>query len=123
MAFTVARVVPVLRIFSVEKAREFYVDWLGFTVDFEHRYEPGMPLYMGISRDGMALHLSEHHGDGSPGANLTIEVSGLDDLHRELKAKPYGYYRPGIKKTPWSTRVMTLQDPFGNRLNFSEPVE
>jgi len=33
------RVVPILRIFSIEKANVFYVDYLGFTVDWEHRFE------------------------------------------------------------------------------------
>lgn len=33
MAFEVDQVVPVLRIFDVTKAREFYVDYLGLTVD------------------------------------------------------------------------------------------
>jgi catechol 2,3-dioxygenase-like lactoylglutathione lyase family enzyme len=58
-------VTPVLRMFDVAKAREFYVDFLGFTVDFERRYEAGFPLYMGLSRGECRLHLSEHHGDGS----------------------------------------------------------
>jgi len=40
----------VLRSFDEAKAREFYVDFLGFTVDWEHRFEPGMPLYMQVSR-------------------------------------------------------------------------
>jgi hypothetical protein len=43
--------IPILRIFDEAKAREFYLDWLGFSIDFEHRFEPGTPLYMGISRD------------------------------------------------------------------------
>lgn len=38
-----------------------------FRVDWEHRFEPGFPLYLQVSRDGLVLHLSEHHGDGSPG--------------------------------------------------------
>src|SRR4029453_4400089 len=27
--------IPILRIFDVDRARGFYVDWLGFTVDWE----------------------------------------------------------------------------------------
>ena len=42
--------VPILRIFDEAKAREFYLGFLGFTVDFEHRFEPGTPIYLGISR-------------------------------------------------------------------------
>ena len=45
-------VTPVLRMFDVAKVREFYVDFLGFTVDFEHRYGADFPLYMGPKSDG-----------------------------------------------------------------------
>jgi len=30
---------PVLRIFDVEKAKDFYFGFLGFSVDWEHRFE------------------------------------------------------------------------------------
>lgn len=56
-----------LRIFDLDRAREFYVDWLGFTVDWEHRFDDTAPLYMQVSRDEVVLHLSEHSGDGTPG--------------------------------------------------------
>ena len=46
---TFAAPIPILRILDEAKAREFYIDWLGFQIDFEHRFAPGMPLYMGIS--------------------------------------------------------------------------
>lgn len=114
------RTVPVLRIFSIDKAREFYLGWLGFAVDFEHRFEPGLPLYMGVSRGALELHLSEHHADGSPGANVRVETEDLDLLHAELHDKRYGYGRPGIVATPWVTRELTVHDPFANRITFSE---
>jgi ribosomal-protein-alanine N-acetyltransferase len=115
------RVLPVMRIFDVQKAREFYLDYLGFEIDWEHRFEEGLPLYMQVSRGELTLHLSEHHGDGSPGAHVYIQMSGLTDLHRELMAKSYGYLRPGLQKTPWNTTEMRLTDPFGNRLRLAEP--
>lgn len=114
------RTVPILRIFSVEKAREFYLDWLGFVVDFEHRFAPDLPLYMGVSRGTLALHLSEHHGDATPGAHIRVETSGLAALHAELAAKRYGYGRPGLEEMPWGDREMTVHDPFGSRITFSE---
>jgi uncharacterized glyoxalase superfamily protein PhnB len=52
---------PILRIFDEVKAKKFYVDFLGFEVDWEHRFEEGLPLYMQISKNGCVLHLSEHH--------------------------------------------------------------
>jgi len=76
-AITFIRTVPILRIFSVEKAKEFYRGFLGFSVDWEHTFEPGMPVYMQVSRAGLQLHLSEHHGDGSPGVHIHVEMTGV----------------------------------------------
>lgn len=112
--------VPSFRIFSVEKAREFYLDFLGFKLDWEHRFDDNAPLLMQVARDGFVLRLSEHHGDGSPGAQVTAYLSGLDELHAELAAKKYRYYRPSIEMMPWKERWMGVIDPFGNRIFFAE---
>lgn len=113
---------PILRIFDEAKAKEFYVDFLGFTVDWEHRFEPGFPLYMQVTRDDCVLHLSEHYGDCSPGAAVRIETTDIDTFHRELAERKYKYARPGIEEMPWGTREVSVKDPFGNRLTFSTPV-
>ncbi|HET8727537.1 MAG TPA: glyoxalase superfamily protein [Alphaproteobacteria bacterium] len=115
-----ARAIPMFRIFSVEKAREFYIDFLGFSVDWEHRFEDGLPLYMQVSRDGFVLHLTEHHGDCCPGSAAFVEMRGLDDFHAEIAARNYAYLRPGIEGAPWGARLMTVTDPFGNRILFNE---
>ncbi len=112
-------VTPILRMFDVAKAREFYLEFLGFTVVFEHRFEPHFPLYMRISLGGILLDLSEHHGDASPGAKVIIDMTGLADYNAMLLAKHYGYARPGLVKQPWAT-TMTIGDPFSNHLVFSE---
>ncbi len=113
---------PTLRIFDVAKAKEFYVDFLGFTVDWEYQVEPGFPVFMQVSRDGCVLHLSEHHGGCSPGATMRIETSDLDAFHTELAAKQYTYARPGIEDMPWGTRDMSVIDPFGNTLIFTTAI-
>lgn len=113
---------PILRIFDEAKAKEFYIDFLGFKVDWEHRFEPGMPLYLQISKGGCVLHLSEHHGDCSPGAAMRIETDGLDAYHQQLLAKNYKHARPGIEDTAWESRDMSIRDPFGNRLTFTNAI-
>jgi hypothetical protein len=113
--------IPILRIFSVEKAKEFYVDFLGFAIDWEHRFGDNFPLYAQVSRSGLRLHLSEHHGDASPGSTVFIWMRGIADYHRELMGKNYRYNRPGLEDAPWDARVMEVSDPFGNKLRFSEP--
>jgi catechol 2,3-dioxygenase-like lactoylglutathione lyase family enzyme len=120
MEITFGRIVPVLRIFDVAKAREFYCDFLGFRVVFEHRFDENAPLYMGIMRGDAALHLSEHHGDGCPGARVRVETSGVEDLQHELIAKRYRYGRPGVVEQEWGEKSLTAWDPFGNAITFYE---
>jgi uncharacterized glyoxalase superfamily protein PhnB len=118
----VLQTIPILRIFSVEKAKEFYVDFLGFKIDWEHRFDEKAPLYMQTSRDGCVLHLSEHYGDCCPGSTVFLRVSGLEEYHREISAKGYGYLRPGIEKTFHNSKSMEVIDPFGNRIRFDESL-
>lgn len=113
--------IPILRILSEEKAKDFYVGFLGFTVDWEHRFGEGFPLYAQVSRSGVRLHLSGHHGDASPGATVFVWMRGIEALHRELLERHDRYGRPGLEPAEWDARVMTVEDPFGNRLRFSEP--
>lgn len=113
-------VTPILRIFDEAKAREFYCDFLGFVVDWEHRFEPGLPLYLQVSREGLRLHLSEHHGDTTPGTRVYVEIADAAGLQAELAAKQYGYGRPGLERVDWGLEVQVV-DPFGNRLTFTEP--
>lgn len=115
-------VTPILRIFDERKAREFYVDFLGFKVEWEHRFEPDLPLYLQVARAGCVLHLSEHHGDCCPGAALRIDTADVDALQAELAGKDYGYARPQVEDTPWGAREMSVKDPFGNRLTFTTSV-
>ena len=84
---TYSSVVPILRIFDIDKARRYYVDYLGFTVDWAHRFSEGAPLYMQVSRGPLVLHLSEHHGDGTPGSAVYIETQGVRALHAELRGR------------------------------------
>ena len=112
--------VPILRIFDVPKAIEFYVGFLGFRVDWEHRFEPGAPVYMQVSRGDLVLHLTEHHGDCCPGSTVFVRTAGLEPLHRALIATGYRHMRPGLETAPWNARVMEVTDPFGNRLRFSQ---
>ena len=111
-------VTPLLRIFDADQARAFYIDYLGFAVDWEHRFAPDLPLYQQVSRGACVLHLTGHHGDCCPGAAIRVAVGDIDAWHAELAAKPYGYARPGIEDTPWNSRELSVKDPFGNRLTF-----
>jgi uncharacterized glyoxalase superfamily protein PhnB len=111
-------VIPILRMFDEAKAREFYVGFLGFEIDFEHRFGADFPLYMQVSRAGAVLHLSEHHGDATPGSAVRVGTADLDQLASELREKDYKFARPAIQEQPWGLRELTVGDPFGNRIVF-----
>ena len=115
-------VIPVLRIFDVDKAREFYTDFLGFSIDWEHTFDDHAPVYLQASRGGAVLHLSEHHGDASPGATARVIVDDVHGLHAELHQRDYRYAKPGLEQMPWG-REVTVLDPFANRIVFHQPAE
>ncbi len=119
----VHKTIPILRIFDVAKALEFYREYLGFTVDWEHRFDAQAPLYMQVSRGDLVLHLSEHYGDATPGSTVYVSVRDLQSFHEELSEKKYAYLRPGIERTGWGSLCMELIDPFGNRLRLDEALE
>jgi catechol 2,3-dioxygenase-like lactoylglutathione lyase family enzyme len=115
--------IPVLRIFDGALARAFYLDWLGFKPDWEHRFGPDFPLYLQVSRGPAILHLSEHYGDCSPGARVLIQVADINALHDELAARPNPNMRPSVEIAPWNAKVLEIVDPFGNRLCFNQPLQ
>jgi catechol 2,3-dioxygenase-like lactoylglutathione lyase family enzyme len=117
-----AIVKPILRIFDYDKAVEFYVNWLGFKIDWKHQPD-GSPLYMQVSLRDVMLHLSEHHGDSSPGAHIFIDgFAGLRAYQKNLVDQEYKYNRPGLEVPEWNLNAITVtvHDPFGNRLTFVE---
>ncbi|MCZ8522547.1 MULTISPECIES: glyoxalase superfamily protein [Paenibacillus] len=118
-------IIPLLRSFDEGKAKEFYADYLGGRVDWEHRFEMEnreSPLYMQVSLGDVRLHLTEHYGDCCPGASVRLEVGDLEVLHRRLLGQAYAYSRPGMETTPWGTREVRVTDPFGNRITFYEEL-
>ncbi|GAB3300590.1 glyoxalase superfamily protein [Hymenobacter humi] len=117
-----ASVKPILRIFDYDKAQEFYLHWLGFRIDWEHR-PAGSPAYLQVSRGDITLHLSEHHGDSCPGARVFIDdFVALSAFHEVLLGKHYQYNKPSLSTPGYDPTAleMTVTDPFGNRLTFVE---
>jgi hypothetical protein len=128
-SFAPTTTIPVLRIFSEESARQFYLDFLGFMLDFGGPTTGGdSPFYGQISRPGATLQLTEHRYEPGPGATVDIWIAGLDGYRDELIAKDLGVFGPAlgvppIEETHWGARLLTMPDPFGNHLRISEPTD
>jgi hypothetical protein len=116
----VTEIVPVLGIGSYNEAVAHYVDWLGFNLDWEWREAPGRPVIMAISRDGVSLMLNEH--PSSPAASaLTVKVTDIEGFAREWNARRPDAVTVAIE-APYDIPSIFLRDPFGNSLDFQQPV-
>lgn len=113
--------IPIVRSFDEAKAREFYCNYLGFDVNFEHRFEPELPLFLGLKMGAARLYVTEHHGDAAPGTHVIFQVEGLRDYHVQLRDKKYGFARPGLSPHIAGGIQLEVADPFGNRIEFFEP--
>lgn len=106
--------VPVLRVADAPRSVAWY-SRLGFTQEFEHRFAPGLPLYVGIVRGGAWLHLSEHLGDARPDTLVYLYVPDVDAM-----AAACGVTH--IEDNPWA-RDFEVTDPDGNRIRIGTPSD
>lgn len=114
------KVVPVLRIFDLAKAEEFYCGFLGMKIDWEHTFGESFPKYLQVSKRDLIIHLTEHYGDASPGAKIRINSEDVQALAKELGSKDYKYSKPTPETMPWKTKELKITDPFGNNIVFVE---
>ncbi len=111
--------IPILRIFCEHQTREFCLDFLDPTFDWEHRLGAGFPLHAQIGRGDLKLNLSAHRGDATPGSSAFVCVDDVASRHAELHAKTYLFAKP-IIETRGRGRVLEATDPFGERVRFCE---
>jgi len=111
--------IPTFRINNYDEAIKFYVDFLGFTVDWEHRFSPAEPVYMQIARNGLVIHLSENKRFLS-GCIIFIETKEIETFQSELKNKHSQFFVPEIEITNWGTKQIEIKDPFENLLRFNQ---
>jgi catechol 2,3-dioxygenase-like lactoylglutathione lyase family enzyme len=108
------QVVPTLRIANYARSKAFYVDALGFQIDWEHRFEPKFPVFMQVSRDGLALFLTEHAGIALWGL-VHFYVPDVDAWYAEFQRKGVPVKEPPNESLQ-GLRAMTVGDPDGNKL-------
>lgn len=118
--FEIRSSIPVLRMFDEVKAKAYYIDYLGFEVDWESRFSPTAPLYLQIHLGEAILHLNGHAKEDAPITEVNIPVLGLQNFCDYLISKQADYPKP-IPVDPRYQRRNTdlnLYDPFGNLLVF-----
>ena len=111
-------VIPQLRSTQASRSLAFYVDQLGFAIDWQHQFEPGFPLFFQLTRDGQTLFLTEHSGDCEVGGAVYFRVPDARACHAAFAAHGVAATR-APEATPWGTVEFLLTDPDGNRLRFA----
>ena len=107
------QLVPILHVKDGLSAASWYARF-GFEIEGEHRFAPGLPLYLFLKRGDVAIHLSEHKGDARPNTLLYFYVSDIEEIAKEFGAE--------IKEQPWA-REVHLTDPDGNRFRVGQRNE
>jgi len=109
----VTKVVPFLRVADAEASAAWYAA-LGFTIDWRHRFAPGLPLFVSMSNGEGQVFLSEHTGDARPDTLLYLYVEDVDAVAAER-----GIH---VQTADYGMREIELVDPDGNRLRLGSPV-
>lgn len=109
----IENVTPILRVEDIEISRRYYIETLGFGLEWETE------KMISVSRDGKAIMLCER-AQGQPGTWLWIGVEDAAVLFSELSAKG-AHIRTPPQNFPWAYEL-TVEDPDGHVLRFgSEP--
>jgi uncharacterized glyoxalase superfamily protein PhnB len=114
-------VIPILDVRDVEKALHFYVERLGFQIEF--RYEGDPDNYAGICRDGISLHMQwqdeqQFKAGTAGGLRVRINVDDPDALFEEYRRNGVLDERVQLRNTDWGTREFGFRDLDGNGLIF-----
>jgi catechol 2,3-dioxygenase-like lactoylglutathione lyase family enzyme len=109
----VTRVVPFLRVADAEAAATWYAR-LGFEIEWRHRFEPDLPLFVSIRNGDGSIFLSEHRGDARPDTLLYLYVDDVDEVARNFDAE--------VAEAEYGMREVQLTDPDGNRLRIGAPL-
>src|SRR4051812_26253038 len=90
----VENITPILRVENLDASRRYYVDTLGFSVDWD------AGAMISVSRDGCAIMLCERD-QGQPGTWVWIGVDDADALFAELSARGARVGHPP-QNFPWA---------------------
>ena len=114
--------ISMLRVRNARQSQRFYEDRLGFRTTWEHDPGDGYPVFLEVSRDSVAFHLSEHAGDGPLAVQVYVNVADARKLFEELIGRGVTHLE-APEEAEWGELTFTLTDPDGNVLRFGSAIE
>ena len=117
-------IVPQLRTTDMESTVRFYVEKLGFSVEFNYE-----DFYVGIQTGDRSIHLkrvdepdpSIPYVDEGGHLHLYFETAGVAEFADRLKANGVQLAKD-VHETAWNTREIVVRDDQGHTLYFGEPL-
>jgi catechol 2,3-dioxygenase-like lactoylglutathione lyase family enzyme len=113
---TFGQVQPILGTRDLERAIQFYVDRLGFTLAFRDGSVP--TNYVGFRRDRVELHMQFQYEHEMGTIRLRLVVDDPDALYEEYKDKNVLREGTQVRDTSWGTREFAIYDLDRNSLTF-----
>lgn len=117
---TAEAAVPILPVDDLAAARRFYVDQLGFAVDWEAS-EDGKEGLLGVRRGTIILTLDCPMTGHGRDACVSLRVDDADRYYEEWRARVDIKRAP--RNEPWGARTFDLLDPFGNTIFVIGPAK
>ncbi len=115
-AVCVENITPILNVKNVPLSVRYYVDVLGFKLDWSWGDKED---FASVSRDGHAIMLCQD-GQGHPGTWLWVGVEDIEPLFHDYSSRGVTFVELPTNY-PWAYE-MKVQDPDGHVLRFgSEP--
>lgn len=110
---------PSFAVHDLTEALRFYRDTLGFDVAWTWGEPPDLAA---VCRDSVSITLAKRE-DAQPSgrSRAYLTVAGIDDYHALLERAGANIVVP-IGDRPYGMRDFGIADPFGNRLDFGEPI-
>jgi predicted enzyme related to lactoylglutathione lyase len=108
---------PLFLVADLEQSLDFYIQQLGFAIDF--RYQD---FYAGILKDGYSIHLKAGYtepgerGDGH--IDITFAVDDIEELFEAIKESQVTIVQP-LRQMPYGQEFY-IADPNGYILAFLE---
>ena len=114
------RAVPVLPGDDISVAKDFYVNKLGFAVQWEAS-EDGKNGLLGVARGSIELTIDCPMSGHGRNACASLHVNSADALYEEWRPKLDMKRAP--QNEPWGARTFGVEDPFGNTIFVLGPIE
>src|SRR5215471_9197545 len=121
-----AQLMAMIYVDSVEDARSFYVDKLGFTHMMGMLGKDGLLDFCTVSRSGARIMLMRP-SEGMKGTTakrpveLYLEVADVELYHEQLKKQKIKPATP-LTEQWWGDRTFTVLNPFGYQIWFYQSV-